>query len=83
MAEIVIYTTRYCPFCIMARRLLDTKQLKYQEITVDGNPELRKEMERLSGGYTVPQVFINDKPIGGYDRLSALEHQGELDKMVS
>ena len=82
MAEVTIYTTRYCPYCIAAKRLLDSKGVKYDEIAVDGNRELRAEMERLSGGYTVPQIWIGAQHVGGCDDLYALEHAGQLDGML-
>ena len=63
--------------------LLEHKQVEFTEISVDGNPELRQEMTRLSGGHTVPQIFINDKPIGGCDDIFALERQGQLDNLLS
>lgn len=83
MASIVIYTTRFCPYCTMAKRLLAKKQVNYEEIPVDGDRDLRQKMEDLSGGYTVPQIFINDKAIGGFDQLNALETSGKLDSLLS
>ncbi len=62
---------------------MDQKQIAYEGISVDGKPDLRQEMTRLSQGHTVPQIFINDQPIGGYTELAALEQQGELDKMLA
>ncbi|HET8709763.1 MAG TPA: glutaredoxin 3 [Spongiibacteraceae bacterium] len=82
MAEVTIYTTRYCPYCIAAKRLLDSKGVKYDEIAVDGNRELRAEMEQRSGGYTVPQIWIGAQHVGGCDDLYALEHAGQLDGML-
>lgn len=83
MANVTIYTTRFCPFCIRAKMLLDRKNVEYTEIKVDGNAELRQEMTKLSGGHTVPQIFINDQPIGGCDDIHALEMQGKLDQLLS
>lgn len=82
MATVTIYTTRYCPYCIRAKHLLEQKQVAYQEIAVDGNPERRAEMERRSGRHTVPQIWIGDRHIGGCDELWALERQGELDRLL-
>jgi glutaredoxin 3 len=78
-----MYTTPYCPFCLAAKALLQEKGVRFDEIDVSGNPDLRATMMAESGGYTVPQVFIDATPIGGYDELSALERRGELDRLLS
>jgi len=83
MKGIVIYTTQYCPFCVRAKHLLEKKGKNYQEIAVDGDPVLRAEMTQKSGGHTVPQIFINQQPIGGCDDLYALERQGRLDELLN
>lgn len=83
MAEVTIYTTQWCPYCIRAKQLLQHKKVAYSEIKVDGDLAKRQEMGRLSGGHTVPQIFINDSPIGGCDDLYALERQGKLDELLS
>ena len=77
-----MYTTAWCGYCAAARRLLADKGIEFEEVSVDGAPELRREMEDLSGGRTVPQIFINDKPVGGYDDIAALEGTGELDTLL-
>jgi glutaredoxin 3 len=82
MQKIVIYTTATCPSCIGAKKLLDRKKLKYSEIAVDKDPAKREEMIELSGRRSVPQIFINDKPIGGFDDLSALDRSGKLDSLL-
>lgn len=82
MANIVIYTTLICPFCIRAKMLLKSKKLEYTEINVGGNAQKREEMMTLSGRHTVPQIFINEQPIGGCDELYALEQQGKLDELI-
>jgi glutaredoxin 3 len=82
MAQIKIYTTKTCHYCTSAKALLDRKHLTYQEIFVDADPAKREEMERLSGRRTVPQIFIDDKSIGGYDDLSALDKSGELNNLM-
>ena len=79
MAKVLIYSTRFCPFCMMARRLLDTKGVTYCEISVEADPAQRREMQRISGRHTVPQVFIDDHHVGGYDELAAAEQSGQLD----
>ncbi|WP_415901885.1 glutaredoxin 3 [Neptuniibacter sp. QD29_5] len=83
MKEVTIYTTAWCPFCIRAKMLLDHKSVPYSEIKVDGDTEKRREMTQLSGGHTVPQIFIGETPIGGCDDMFALERQGELDTLLS
>ena len=84
MAVIDIYTTSYCPYCIRAKALLTDKNVSFNEIPVDGNAELRTAMtERANGGYTVPQIFINQQHIGGCDDLFALEAKGQLDSMLA
>jgi glutaredoxin 3 len=78
MADVTIYTTRFCPYCVRAKRLLDSKQVDYHEIPVDSDEEQRQIMMQRSQRHTVPQIFINDEPIGGCDELYDLEAAGEL-----
>lgn len=82
MANIKIYTTSYCPYCVRAKALLDEKGLSYEEISVENDPVLRQEMERLSQRHTVPQIFIDEQSIGGCDDLMALDQSGDLDKLL-
>lgn len=81
--EIQIYTTRFCPFCVQAKRLLDSKGIEYCELSVDGNPELRAEMQQLSGRHTVPQIWIGATHVGGCDELYTLERSGQLNSLLS
>ncbi len=84
MAKIEIYTTFFCPYCARAKNLLTKKGVEFTEISVDGDPALRRFMtERSGGGTTVPQIFIDDKPVGGSDELVALEASGELDTLLA
>ena len=83
MAEIRIYTTPYCPFCIAAKALLEKKGVTYDEIDVSMDPNLRERMVEESGRRTVPQIFIDGAAIGGYDELNALDRAGELDPMLA
>lgn len=78
MAVVVIYTTNTCPYCDHAKALLNSKGIPFQEIRVDLDPEKRIEMEVKSQRRTVPQIFINDQAIGGYDDLAALAAAGKL-----
>jgi glutaredoxin 3 len=83
MAKILIYTTKICPYCIMAKRLLDKKGVSYTEINVDGEPQLREEMMQKTNRRTVPQIYIGDVHVGGFDELYALEQQKKLDNLLS
>ena len=83
MPEIIIYTTKICPYCIMAKRLLDLKGAKYTEINVDEKDGLREEMMAKTKRRTVPQIYIGDLHIGGYDELYALERQKKLASLLS
>ena len=83
MPNIIIYTTKICPYCVMAKRLLDRKGVSYTEINVDVDPALREEMMRKSKRRTVPQIFIGDRHIGGFDDLYALDQQKLLDPLLT
>ncbi|MDX2166587.1 MAG: glutaredoxin 3 [Deltaproteobacteria bacterium] len=82
MAEVVIYTTSSCPYCVQAKRLLDRKGVPYTEIDVSGDAEKRAEVMRASGRRTVPQIFIAEQSIGGFDELYELEKSGRLDGLL-
>lgn len=83
MTKVVIYTKRTCPYCIRAKALLEQKQVAYQEIGIDEDPDLREAMiQRSHGRTTVPQIFINDQHIGGCDDLFELEAAGQLDSLL-
>jgi glutaredoxin 3 len=80
--DITMYSTRFCPYCIRARMLLDSKQVNYTDIGVDGEPALRREMMQRSGRRTVPQIWIGEQHIGGFTDLARLEQQGRLDELL-
>ena len=80
---VVIYTTRFCPFCIRAKALLGSKGVPFEEIAVDGNPALRAEMTRMAGQHTVPQIWIRERHVGGCDDLFRLEVSGQLDNLLA
>ncbi|KAA3628774.1 MAG: glutaredoxin 3 [Proteobacteria bacterium] len=82
MAEVVIYTTATCPYCMRARRLLERKGVSFQEIRVDLEPSRWQEMEERSRRNTVPQIFIGHRSIGGFDDLAELDFDGELDGLL-
>lgn len=81
-AKVVMYSTRFCPYCMLARRLFKGKGVDFEEIKVGGDSQLWAEMEERSGGSTVPQIFINSKPVGGYDDIAILNLSDELDKLL-
>lgn len=81
-AEVVIYSSDYCPYCMMAKRLLAGLNVDFDEITVDGKPAIRQQMTEKSGARTVPQIFIDEKPIGGSDDLHALQASGKLHSLL-
>jgi glutaredoxin 3 len=84
MANIDIYTVRYCPYCQDAKDLLTRKGVSYHEIDVTGKRDVRKEMiQRANGGSTYPQIFIGAIHIGGCDDLYALEEAGKLDSLLA
>ena len=82
MPEILIYTTTICPYCVMAKRLLDKKGASYTEINVDTQTGLREDMMRKTKRRTVPQIYIGDFHVGGFDDLYALERQKKLDVLL-
>lgn len=83
MPEIVIYTTKICAFCTMAKRLLDKKGVRYTEINADSEPGMREELMHRTKRRTVPQIFIGDLHVGGFDDLYALDKQQALDPLLT
>jgi len=77
-AAVRMYTTRWCPYCIAARRLFDALGVSYEDTDVSADPALRTEMERRSGRHTVPQIWIGDRHMGGFDDVNALHARGQL-----
>ncbi len=83
MKNVLIYTTEFCPFCVRAKQLLNSKGVSYEEIRVDDSPEERANMEQKSNGVrTVPQIFIGDVHVGGCDNLYAMDKAGKLDELL-
>ena len=78
-----MYTTLICPYCIRAKMLLKKKGVPYEEIDVGGDHETRAWLVKATGRRTVPQIFINEESIGGFDEMHALDRAGELDKKLS
>ena len=82
-AQVKIYTTRTCPYCHAAERLLRDKRVAFEQIDVTGDRATRDWLEEQTGQGTVPQILINGKSLGGYSDLSALDGRGELDTLLA
>lgn len=83
MAPVTVYSTRVCPYCVRAKALLEAKHVPYREVLVDLDPEKRVEMVQRSGRRTVPQIFIGERHVGGFDELYVLEREGGLDPLLA
>jgi glutaredoxin 3 len=82
MAAIEIYSRGTCPYCVAAKRLLAAKGHSWAEVDIGALPERRREMIERSGRNTVPQIWIDDRHVGGFDDLAALDQAGELDPLL-
>jgi glutaredoxin 3 len=82
-ARVRMYTTLICPYCIRAKMLLKAKGVAYEEIDVSRDHDMRDWLVKVTGRRTVPQIFINEEPIGGFDDMRALDLAGELDKKLA
>ena len=78
-----MYTTRWCGYCVRAKALLDGKGIAYEEILLDDDPEFRRTLQEVTGGWTVPQILIDGTPIGGYTELWRLDKSGQLDARLA
>jgi glutaredoxin 3 len=83
MPKIELYTTKWCGYCVRAKTLLDGKGLDYDEVNLDDDPGFRQRLFDLTGGWTVPQILIDGRPIGGYTELWRLDREGELDSLAA
>ena len=81
--SVVMYTTRFCPYCIRARQLFESKGIEYKDIAIDRDPVLRTQMVERSRRHTVPQIWIGSEHVGGCDELYALERKEKLDTMIA
>ena len=79
--NILMYESRLCGYCMAAKRMLANKGWEYESKVVDGNAELRAEMQKLTGRTSVPQIFIGDTHVGGFDDMAELDESGELDTL--
>ena len=78
MSLIKIYTTNWCPYCKIAKRYFDEQEMSYEEINIEEKGMSREELQKVTGGMSVPQIVIDDEVIGGYDNLMAMASAGEL-----
>ncbi len=83
MAKVEVYSSAHCPYCVMAKQLLERKGIAYTEIRVDLDPSKRQEMMKKSRQRTVPQIFINNQSIGGYTDLVAINNSKQLDTLIA
>jgi glutaredoxin 3 len=78
-----MYSTTWCGYCIRAKALLERRGLEYEEIVMDDDPAFRQKLLEMTGRWTVPQIFIDDVPIGGYTELWSLDRDGRLDELAA
>jgi glutaredoxin 3 len=83
MALIQMYTTRWCGYCVRAKALLESRGIAFEEISLDDDPAFRQRLLDLTGGWTVPQIVIDGRPIGGYTELWQLDRSGELERLAA
>ena len=79
MADVQMYTTRWCGYCVRAKTLLESRGIPFEEISLDDDPGFRRRLLELTGGWTVPQILIDGRPIGGYAELWRMDKRGILD----
>ena len=83
MTPIRMYTTKWCGYCVRAKALLDSRALEYEEVDLGEDPGFRARLNELTGGWTVPQIVIGGRPIGGYTELWRLDREGRLDELLA
>jgi glutaredoxin 3 len=83
VARVVLYTTPFCPYCVMAKRLFKTKGAEFEEVDVSGDREKRAWLLEQTGQHTVPQIFIEGKSYGGFTDVSALDRRGALEPLLA
>jgi glutaredoxin 3 len=81
-SKVIVYTKHSCPYCVRAKRLLDRKGVTYDEVSVEGDDELRTWLVEKSGQMTVPQIFVGERSLGGFSDIDALERDGKLDPIL-
>jgi glutaredoxin 3 len=80
--RVTVYTKQNCPYCVRAKHLLDRKGVRYEEISVEGNDDLRRWLVEATGQMTVPQIFAGERSLGGYSDVAALDADGKLDPIL-
>jgi glutaredoxin 3 len=83
MADVLVYTTRWCGYCVRAKALLDARGIPYEEVSLDTDPAFRQKLQELTGSWTVPQILVDGEPIGGYTELWRLDRTGQLDARLA
>ena len=83
MARVEMYTTTWCGYCVRAKHLLESKGVEYEEINLDDDPGFRQKLLDLTGAWTVPQILVDGRPIGGYTELWRLDKSGQLDQQLA
>ena len=83
MARIQMYATAWCGYCVRAKTLLESRGLEYEEIFLDDDPAFRQRLLDLTGGWTVPQILVDGRPIGGYTELWQLDRSGRLETLLA
>jgi glutaredoxin 3 len=83
MARVRVYSTRWCGYCVRAKALLESRGIEYEEILLDDDPAFRHKLFDLTGGWTVPQILIDGRPIGGYTELWLLDRDGRLGRELA
>jgi glutaredoxin 3 len=83
MPKVTIFTARWCGYCTRAKALLDGKGIPYEEVDLNDDPSFRQRLYDLTGGWTIPQILIDDEPIGGYTELWRLDRSGSLDEKLA
>lgn len=83
MAEVKMYTTHWCGYCVRAKTLLESRGIAYEEVSLDDDRDFRRRLMELTGGWTVPQIVIDGRPIGGYTELWQLDRSGELERLAA
>jgi glutaredoxin 3 len=83
MKSVRVYSTLVCPYCVRAKQLLKERKIAFEEIDVTSDPEARQWLVEKTGRRTVPQIFVGDESIGGFEELRQLDRSGELDKKLS
>ena len=81
--NIKIYTSNWCSYCVSAKKFFDEHNIKYEEINIENENISRQNLQEISGGYTIPQIFINEKCIGGYDQLMKLYQENKLKDLIN